>query len=206
MSGMRENQAEAALAWLAAHAEWAGPVMFVVLFVEALPPIGFLLPLSVVMLSIGALVGTQALPAVPVALGAAAGATTGAMLAYAVARRYGGGLRRSRLLRGREHWFDIAARFFARYGAWALLAGRFNKLLRLGLPLVAGVSRMRPAAFLLYNALSAMVWVSLYLATGALAGRAIQHYGLELAGAALAAVLVVWWLVRRFRRAETGAR
>ncbi|QKT04678.1 DedA family protein [Ectothiorhodospiraceae bacterium 2226] len=196
----REEELRAVTAWLVEHADWVGVIMFGVLFVEALPPVGFFVPLSVIMLGVGALVGTQALPWMPVLLGAVMGAIAGTSVTYGVARHYRTRLLGLPVLRTRARWVARASRFFARYGGLALFGGRFTKPLRLSLPLVAGVSGMRPLPFLLYNVLSALSWVSVYLMLGGVVGRVAAYLGLELAGALLVAVLLVWIGVRTWQR------
>jgi membrane-associated protein len=59
-----------------------------------------------------------------------------------------------------------AHEFFEQYGGKAVVLARFVPIVRTFMPFVAGAARMRPAPFLLYNAIGAVGWVMLCLGAG----------------------------------------
>ncbi len=63
-------------------------------------------------------------------------------------------------------YLDRAHAFFERYGGKAVILGRFVPIVRTFVPFVAGAAQMTPGAFVLYNAVGAVAWVSLCLGAG----------------------------------------
>ena len=87
-------------------------------------------------------------------------ATLGATAAYAVGRRWGRGLLAlwpwlERITRPAVERSDD---FFHRHGSKALFIGRFLPLLRATLGWMAGVAKMAPLRFALWNVAGAVVW------------------------------------------------
>jgi membrane-associated protein len=91
---------------------------------------------------------------------AIAAAVLGAAVAYTIGFRYG------RALLGLWPWFERVTRpgvhrsdeFFHRHGSKAVFLGRFVPVLRATLGWMAGVGRMQPVRFLLWNVAGAVVW------------------------------------------------
>ncbi len=65
-----------------------------------------------------------------------------------------------------QDYLDRAHAFFERYGGKAIVLGRFVPIVRTFVPFVAGAAQMTPTAFVLYNAVGAVAWVSLCLLAG----------------------------------------
>jgi membrane-associated protein len=63
-------------------------------------------------------------------------------------------------------YLDRAHAFFEQYGGKAVVLGRFVPIVRTFVPFVAGAAQMTPGAFVLYNAIGAIAWVSLCLGAG----------------------------------------
>lgn len=61
--------------------------------------------------------------------------------------------------------------FFTKYGAPALVLGRFVPIVRTYVPLTAGIAGMRYRRFLLWNGLGAVGWVVLLVLVGTLLGN-----------------------------------
>ena len=112
-------------------------------------------------------------------------------------RRYGG-----RMHIGEER-LDRARHFFATRGATATFLGRFVALLRMVVPMLAGVARMSFTRFSFYNAAGSAVAATVYGLLGYEFGRDLPaleaHLKLASLALALAAALAagVWWLRRR---------
>lgn len=65
----------------------------------------------------------------------------------------------------KEHLHKAEA-FFAKYGARAIVLARFMPIVRTVVPFVAGIGKMEPRRFGMYNAAGAAVWVSLFTLAG----------------------------------------
>ena len=107
---------------------------------------------------------------------------------------------------------DKATRFFDRHGGWIIIVARFIEGLRQGNGIVAGISGIRWAKFLAFNAIGAALWVAVWTSVGYLSGSHIDtiydtaaRYSTYLA-IALAAVLpaCIFRHVVRARRARTA--
>jgi membrane-associated protein len=59
-----------------------------------------------------------------------------------------------------------AEAFFAKYGARAIVLARFMPIVRTVVPFVAGIGKMEPRRFGMYNAAGAAVWVALFTLAG----------------------------------------
>jgi membrane protein DedA with SNARE-associated domain len=104
-----------------------------------------------------------------------------------------------------EERLDKAEAFFNRHGGKIVTVARFIEGLRQANGIIAGITGMRWAKFLLFNALGAALWVGTWTSVGYFAGNhitgiyeAINRYALYLLAAAV--VLVVALVVRHRRR------
>ena len=100
------------------------------------------------------IIGVIVAAAVGVALGGAGGYWIGHTAGQNVVTRYGRwvGITSDRL--------DHTRTFFARYGARAVLVGRFVPVVRILTGLAAGITDMPFARFAVYNTLAGVVWYS----------------------------------------------
>lgn len=156
--------------------------------------VGFIFPGEVAVLLGGVLAfqGRVSLPGV--ALAAILGAIAGDSVGYAVGARYGARLLESRLLahlvpHGRR---ERAEELLRRRGWTAVLGGRFTAILRVLIPGLAGMARMRYRRFLLANAVGGVLWAGTFTLAGYLAGDAWRSVERVVARASLLlAILVV---------------
>jgi membrane protein DedA with SNARE-associated domain len=113
---------------------------------------------------------------------------------YRLARRYGHKVRLD------ERKLKIARYLFDRHGGKVVFFGRFVSVLRTYAAFLAGTSRMRWRRFLPANASGGIVWAAIFTLAAYLAGSALQRASgtitWVLAGAAVAAIVVVLLLVR----------
>ncbi len=140
------------------------PTWTVLLLVFALPLVecslfvGFVFPGETALvlggvLASGALPGTGRVSLLALCVLATAGAVIGDSLGYAIGRRYGAAVQRSRLGRvvGETRWL-AAESFLRRRGGPAVFLGRFTALLRALVPSAAGMAGLPFRTFLLWNA------------------------------------------------------
>ena len=104
---------------------------------------------------------------------------------------------------------DAGERFFARHGAKAVFLARWVALIRFAAAWLAGINRMRPSVFFVWNALGGISWGITFGLVGYYGGKAAAGV-LARAGLIGAAVMVlltvvgVWVLRRRERRQEAA--
>jgi membrane-associated protein len=81
-----------------------------------------------------------------------------------------------------KHWVQkkhllAAEKFFEQHGAKAVVFARFMPIVRTVVPFTAGISRMDPKRYMLFNALGAAAWVLLFTVGGFLFGNipSVKH-------------------------------
>lgn len=190
-------------------------IYLVVGLVVGVESVGVPLPGEIVLIS--ASVGASTGLADPVALGvvAAAGAILGDSIGYAIGRRYGSALLDKLSRKFPRHFgpqrISRAERLFDRYGAWAVLFGRFVALLRILAGPLSGVLGMSYPKFLAANASGGVLWASTITAVAYVFGLVAEKWFKQASWLALAAsVLVVagawlFWRRRRARRRQAAA-
>ena len=146
---------------------WLYAVLFVVVFCETGLVVTPFLPGDSLLFAAGTLAGTGILD--PLLLGAVllAAAVLGDAVNYLLGRFFG-----QRVVQGRLGRFVPARHllrtqdFYARHGGKTVVLARFVPLVRTFAPFVAGVSRMEPRRFFVFNAVGAALWVCCFVAAG----------------------------------------
>jgi membrane protein DedA with SNARE-associated domain len=184
--------------------------VFALMLLETLfPPI----PSEVILPLAGMRAGQGAL-ALPGVIGAAtAGAMTGNLFWYGVARavsrdrfrrfidRYG------RWLTLDRHDVETAQDLFRRRAAWIVCVGRFLPNLRTIISVPAGLARMKLMPFLLWSTLGTTVWSAGLAGGGYLLGAGFERIDAVLAPVSTAIIVagILWYLWRQLtwaRRAD----
>lgn len=103
-----------------------------------------------------------------------------------------------------ESDLDRAARWFERYGRWALLLCRFVPGLRTVISLPAGLARTSTGSYLFYSAAGIVVWTAALTYAGALLGEDYEQVGRYVGPLAWAvfAVLLAGLAVYVYRRRD----
>lgn len=173
--------------------------------------VGFVLPgeTAAILGGVAANLGHVPLAAViaVVILAAVVGDTVG----YEVGRLVGPKVLEAKMFQRHRARIDDAQQFLARRGGWAVLLGRWVAFFRAVMPALAGLSRMRYPTFLVFNATGGILWGSLAVSVGYLAGASYatveKAVGRDAAivVAVIVVVVIVVWRVRRGRseREET---
>lgn len=167
--------AQQTAAFVRDHQAWAVPIVALFAFCESLAVLSLLVPATIILVGIGALIGTAGLEFWPIWAGAVVGAVLGDWLSFAVGRHFG---ERVMTVWPLSLYPDLVPRgraFFQKYGAPGVFIGRFFGPLRASVPLAAGVCGMPQMPFQLANVLSAVVWAALMLSPGALGGQWLQE-------------------------------
>ncbi len=203
------------------HLAWDHPYLtvFTMLYLSGLMPF----PEEITLILGGFLVYSQIdadpMPACPhqllrMILTACAAILAGDLTVYWLGRRYGPFLLSHRYAR----WIlspqtrTKAERFYARWGHWTVLASRFMAGVRVASFLLAGSWRVRLSTFLLMDGLGTLlsapvsIWAAYHWGEEiglviVQVGKAFHDLSLLVA---LAALLMLWWQVRRARRPPPG--
>lgn len=161
------------LAFITHHPGLAYGAVFLVAFSESLAIVGLMVPGTVIMFGIGALVATGGLGLLPVLLLAMAGAIAGDGFSYLLGRYYKERLVAIWPFSRHPEMLDMGAAFFRRHGGKSVLFGRFVGPVRPIIPVVAGMLGMRPAHFSVVNVLSAIGWALVYILPGVFFGTSL---------------------------------
>jgi membrane protein DedA with SNARE-associated domain len=154
------------LDFVRAHQGWAPFIVGLLAFAESLAVVSLLVPSTVLLLGIGALIGASGLEFWPIWLGAAVGAILGDWLSYAIGFRYKHAVFRVWPLSSHQNLSVRGGQFFARWGAWGVFLGRFIGPMRAVVPLTAGIFAMPMLLFQTATIASAFVWALIMLAPG----------------------------------------
>lgn len=183
---------ELLLVWIGHHPYWAGTIIFLVSLSESLVIVGLLVPGTVIMFGVGALVAAGALELWPTLVLAAAGAVAGDGMSYWLGYHYHDRLRQWWPFNRHPELLRRGEEFFHRHGGKSVLLGRFVGPVRPVIPVVAGMLNMPPRRFLVVNVLSALGWAPGYILPGVVFGASL---GLASAVASRLAVIVVLLLL-----------
>ncbi|PIS11468.1 MAG: hypothetical protein COT73_03770 [Bdellovibrio sp. CG10_big_fil_rev_8_21_14_0_10_47_8] len=152
--------------------EWMGPwlylVMFLIIFAETGLVVTPFLPGDSLLFALGALAalgnGIQVEVMLPLLIVAA---IIGDSLNYWIGSKMGPAVFKqedSRFFK-RSHLLKAQA-FYDRYGAKAIILGRFVPIVRTFVPFVAGIGTMRYRSFIISNVAGAIVWISIFMIAG----------------------------------------
>lgn len=143
------------------------PSSFSLAFGESLAFLSLLLPATVILLALGALIGESGIAFWPIWAAAAAGAFFGDWLSYWIGYHYQDRVAHMWPLSRNPQLLARGHAFFERWGVLGIFIGRFFGPLRAVVPLVGGICGMPQRYFQLANVTSAMIWAFGILAPGA---------------------------------------
>ncbi|MDF2868274.1 MAG: yabI, partial [Gammaproteobacteria bacterium] len=158
--------------WLDLHPHWAGIITFFISLSESLAVLGLIVPGSVMMTTIGALIGSGVLPVWETIIWAILGAVAGDSASYWLGHHYHEQLKRFWPFRTHPQWLERGEAFFLKHGGKSVFIARFIGPMRPIIPVVAGMLSMQPRRFLLANVISAIAWAPAYMIPGILLGFA----------------------------------
>jgi membrane protein DedA with SNARE-associated domain len=164
---------ESFIAFIERHREWLPLIMLVFAAAETTAFLSILIPSTAVLVAVGALAATGAVPFWPLWSGAAAGALIGSTFSYWLGWRYGGTVLAMRPLKDHPDMVVKAQGAFKQYGPVTILIGHFTTVFRPVVFLLAGMSRMPPGRFLFWNVLGCVSWAYLIPKLGQFGGDII---------------------------------
>ncbi|WP_295455773.1 VTT domain-containing protein [uncultured Thiodictyon sp.] len=201
-----EAQFDQILAWVGNHPGLAYLAIFAVAMGESTAIVGLIVPGVVLLLATGALITTGAIHFWPAFGAAVAGAILGDGLSYAVGRHFNERLLGVWPFSRYPESLDQGVAFFARYGSWSVVVGRFVGPSRAFVPLVAGMLQMSARRFYAANIASAIAQNLTYFIPGMVLGASLKlaaEAALRLAILGLllvAALSATFWLAHRVYR------
>jgi membrane-associated protein len=172
---------------------------------------GFVIPGETAVLLGGLLASQSHLDIVTLTVIVVISAILGDTVGYEVGKHLGPRVLRWRFLSKYQSQLDRAQESLRRRGGPAVFLGRWTAFLRAMMPGIAGLSRMRYAVFLLWNALGGITWGITFCLVGYFAGASYDKVASSIGkgAAVVVAVLVIIGLVVwrvRVRRRERRQR
>jgi membrane protein DedA with SNARE-associated domain len=188
---------------------WLLGVAGLLVFLEDAVFIGFVVPgeTAAVLAGVGAGLGNVSFPlAITVVVAAA---IIGDSVGYEVGKKWlGPALDRLRFLDRHRPRIARTQDFLRRRGGAAVFLGRFTAFFRAMMPALAGASQMPYRRFLAWNALGGIVWGSVFVTVGYLAGESYHHVeklvgrGVAIGIAVIVVVALVVWRMRSEKEIE----
>ncbi len=181
----------------------------VIVFAECGLLVGFFLPGDSLLFTAGLLVSNRTLhqPLWLVVLVVFVAAVAGNECGYAIGYRGGPTVFRKREGRlFRQEYVDRSRAFFDKYGARALVLGRFVPVVRTFITVMAGVGRMPHRAYLVYNLVGGALWTVGVTLLGFYLGKVAfvrAHVELILIGVVLVSFVPIGVELLRSRRRRT---
>jgi len=191
------------LTFITHHTWLAYGAVFIVSLSESLALVGLLMPGTMIMFGVGAVVATGSLSLKPVLLLAMSGAVAGDGVSYWMGNYYKERLVNIWPFSRYPEMLKKGEVFFHRHGGKSILFGRFVGPVRPVIPVVAGMLGVRPVRFIVVNVLSAIGWALVYILPGVFFGASLAVAGkisTRLAVLILILVAGVWsliWLCRK---------
>jgi undecaprenyl-diphosphatase len=182
---------------------WAYGAIFLVSLSESLAVIGLVIPGTVVMFGIGAVVASGSIGLLHTLIAAIAGAIVGDGISYWLGHHYHRNLTKLWPFSRYPQILVQGEAFFHRHGGKSVLLGRFVGPVRPVIPVIAGMLGMEPRQFYIVNVLSAIGWAIAYILPGVLFGTSLAVAGavsIRLAILILLLAVVIWgfvWMSRR---------
>jgi membrane protein DedA with SNARE-associated domain len=149
-------------------------VVLVLAFGESIAFVSLILPFWGMLVAIGAFMGASLAEFTAIWVAASVGAALGDWVSYWIGALFKDRVASIWPLTRYPDLLPKGRRFFDRYGAWAIVLGRFSGPFRASVPLVAGAAQMNRFTFQLANWSSAFLWAFVLLAFGDIIGRAMQ--------------------------------
>lgn len=180
---------------------------FAVFLLVALESAGIPMPGETALVSAAIFAGKGTLTIEFVIAAAAAAAIVGDNAGYWVGREFGFPLiyRYGHFVRLDEGRLKVAQYLFVRHGGKIVFFGRFVALLRAFAAFLAGVNHLPWPRFLVFNALGAIVWATVFGMGGYWLGIAFEHYAKPVGFAALVCAIIGMVVVGRFVAHHEGA-
>ena len=186
------------VAWISAHPQMAGGLVFLIAFCDALAVVGIVVPALPLLFAVGTLIGLGHLNGPYAVVCAAAGAFAGDAISYWIGYRWGPAMRDLWLFRRYPQLLDRGEVMFRRNALKSILIARYVGPIRPFVPAIAGMLHMPLRRYMPASVLAAVSWAALFLLPGWVLGEAYDAVAavagrLALVIGLLLAVLALSW-------------
>jgi membrane protein DedA with SNARE-associated domain len=164
---------EQLIAFVRENPAWVAPILLVLAFGESIAFVSLILPFWWMLIALGAMVGTGSANFFIALAAASIGAALGDWVSYWLGYHFRDNIKKMWPFTRYPTLMPRGELFFAKYGVWAIVLGRFSGPLRATVPVVAGVTQMNWVTFQIANWLSAVLWAGVLLLFGDGLGRGI---------------------------------
>ncbi len=187
-------------------------IVAVVAFFESLALVGMILPGTVMMATLGTLIGSGQVGLYEAWLAAGLGCFCGDWVSYFIGRKFKGPLHSWKFLQRYQTLLDKTGHALDRHSFATVILGRFIGPTRPLVPLVAGMLNLPPYKFAPPNIVGCIFWPPVYFLPGILAGVAIDipagHNSTVFKWLLLGSISLLWlsaWLVWRWIRSAKNS-
>ncbi len=190
-------------------------MLVLIIFLENGVFFGFFLPGDSLLFTAGLLcyVGVLAVPLLHLIFYIAIAAMAGYYAGYWFGARTGEALyNRKESLFFKKKYITTAEDFYKKYGGLALVLGRFLPIVRTFAPILAGVVKVKPTVFFLFNVTGAILWPSTIVTAGYFVGKifpnAMDYLDFVIVGFILVTSIPIYNSFRKDkkRKAEEAAK
>jgi membrane protein DedA with SNARE-associated domain len=157
---------EKIIAFVQAHQHLAPLVVFLLAMGETIVVVSVFIPSTFVLFALGGLFAASGVPLMPSLIAGGLGASFGFSVMYLISASMEGRMLSIWPFRNYTETIARAAAFSRRWGVWGVVFGHFGGPLRVLIPIVAGISRMKPVPFMLANIAGAAAWILVFFAPG----------------------------------------
>lgn len=189
---------------------WSLTAVMLVAFLESLTFVGLILPGTVLMVSLGTLIGSGHLGFYSAWGAGLVGCLLGDWISYFIGWRFKHALHQWQFVQKYQALLDKTELALHRHSLLTVLVGRFVGPIRPLVPMAAGMLALPVRKFFPPSILGAILWPPAYLMPGILAGAAIevpsQAQGSLFTWLLLAVALLVWLAIWLCWRAWRGVR
>lgn len=170
-----QEYADAIIAFVRDNPNWTGPIIFLLAFGESIAFVSLVLPFWGMLVAIGLMIGGADMTTfVTIWLAASVGAALGDWVSYWLGYHFHDPIGRMWPLSKYPDLLPRGHAFMDKYGAWAVVLGRFSGPFRASVPIVAGATQMNRWHFQLANWGSAFLWAFVLLKFGDGIGQAFR--------------------------------
>ena len=187
-------------------------IVAVVAFFESLALVGLILPGTVMMATLGTLIGSGQVGLYEAWLAAGLGCFVGDWASYFIGRRFKGPLHNWKFLQRYQALLDKTGSALDRHSFATVIIGRFIGPTRPLVPMVAGMLSLPPYKFAPPNIVGCITWPPVYFLPGILAGVAIDipagHNSTVFKWLLLGSAALLWltaWLLWRWFRSDKNS-
>ena len=154
------------IAFVKANGQYAPLVVFLMALGETIVIVSMFIPSTFLLFAVGGLMAASGVPLMPSLIAGGLGASLGFSVMYIASATLQGRLLAAWPFRNYPEMMQKTQDFARKWGVMGVFIGHFMGPLRVLIPIVAGITHMRPAAFMIANIVGAFGWICVFFAPG----------------------------------------